>query len=206
MTKGERTAQRILDVAERLFAENGFDGTSLRDIAQIAEIQEPGLYRYFPNKEALYQRVLERCLQPILALLEQLNESDLGLNSPTVLTPDIIEVVVDMLAEHPHISFLFQQAVMAGANAHTETNFWLNTLLEKGKSLISSESSPLESEDEDMVILRLVALFNLCTGYFASASIIQGFLGKSPNDPELMIKQKALLVNIGHAWLKGNNS
>ena len=34
-TKGERTASRILDVAEDLFAAQGYDGTSLRQIARV---------------------------------------------------------------------------------------------------------------------------------------------------------------------------
>jgi AcrR family transcriptional regulator len=68
LTKGERTAQRILDVAEELFAERGYDGTSLRQIADRAGIKQPGLYNHFAGKQALYEAVLFRALNPIFAM------------------------------------------------------------------------------------------------------------------------------------------
>jgi len=53
MTRGERTKQRIIDGALRLFAERGVDGTSIRDIATSAMITEPAVYRHFRSKEDL---------------------------------------------------------------------------------------------------------------------------------------------------------
>ena len=52
-TKGQRTANRIMDIAEDLFAAHGYDGTSLRQIAEKADIAQPGLYNHFSSKEAL---------------------------------------------------------------------------------------------------------------------------------------------------------
>jgi AcrR family transcriptional regulator len=53
MTRGEKTRQRIIDGALRLFAERGVDGTSIRDIATSAMITEPAVYRHFRSKEDL---------------------------------------------------------------------------------------------------------------------------------------------------------
>ena len=52
--------ERILSVAERLFAQHGIDGVSLRDIASEAEIQISLLSYYFTTKESLYRSVFER--------------------------------------------------------------------------------------------------------------------------------------------------
>mgnify|MGYP006302398759 FL=1 len=49
-----REAQ-LLGIARRLFARKGFDATSLRDIAEAAQITKAALYYYFPNKDALYE-------------------------------------------------------------------------------------------------------------------------------------------------------
>ena len=68
-TKGERTASRLLDVAEALFARHGYDGTSLRQIAEGAGIKEPGIYNHFSGKPALYEAVLFRALNPIASTL-----------------------------------------------------------------------------------------------------------------------------------------
>lgn len=44
----------ILDAAMSVFAENGYDGGSMREIASRVGVTEPALYRHFPGKEALF--------------------------------------------------------------------------------------------------------------------------------------------------------
>ncbi len=61
-----REAQ-LLAIARRLFAQKGFDATSLRDIAEEAHITKAALYYYFPNKDALYERVVIESMDSLLA-------------------------------------------------------------------------------------------------------------------------------------------
>jgi AcrR family transcriptional regulator len=61
----------ILFVAARLFAEHGFAGTSTRAIAAAAGLRQPSLFHWFPSKEAILERLLERSLAPSLAFAEQ---------------------------------------------------------------------------------------------------------------------------------------
>jgi AcrR family transcriptional regulator len=51
------TRARILKTAERLFARQGFDGTTTRDLAQAAGVAEGTLFRYFENKKAILVEV-----------------------------------------------------------------------------------------------------------------------------------------------------
>ncbi len=51
--------RQILDVATGLFASQGFQGTTTREIAAQAGVNEALLFRHFPNKEALYWTVIE---------------------------------------------------------------------------------------------------------------------------------------------------
>ena len=55
---GQRTRQAILDAALALFAEKGYFGTSLRDVAGAVGVRESALYNYFPGKEALFEAIL----------------------------------------------------------------------------------------------------------------------------------------------------
>lgn len=55
---GQRTRQAILDAALDLFAEKGFFGTSLRDLAAVVGVRESALYNYFPSKDALFDALI----------------------------------------------------------------------------------------------------------------------------------------------------
>lgn len=58
--KTARTRQRILDAALDVFGELGFDGGSIREVAERAGISQAGLLHHYPSKVALLSAVLER--------------------------------------------------------------------------------------------------------------------------------------------------
>lgn len=58
--RGDATRDRILDAAEQLFAERGFDGTSMRDISAIAQAELGSIGYHFRSKDDIYTKVLER--------------------------------------------------------------------------------------------------------------------------------------------------
>jgi AcrR family transcriptional regulator len=60
----ERT-QQLLDVAEELFADRGFDNTSIEDIAREAGVTRPVVYERLGNKEAAYLAVLGRAREQL---------------------------------------------------------------------------------------------------------------------------------------------
>ncbi len=57
---------QIIGIACRLFARRGYEGTSLRDIAEEANITKAALYYHFPNKEALYHRIVLDSLRALI--------------------------------------------------------------------------------------------------------------------------------------------
>src|SRR5260370_27836269 len=59
------TKQRILDSAERLFAEHGSEATSLRTIIADAQVNLAAIHYHFHSKEALLEAVIVRRLEPI---------------------------------------------------------------------------------------------------------------------------------------------
>jgi AcrR family transcriptional regulator len=63
------TRAAILDVAERLFGERGFRKTTLEDVAAAARVSRPLVYRYFGDKRALFELVVDRVLKEWNAVL-----------------------------------------------------------------------------------------------------------------------------------------
>ena len=53
------TERRILEAAERQFAERGYAGTRTAEIARAAKVTERTLFKYFPDKQTLLERVVE---------------------------------------------------------------------------------------------------------------------------------------------------
>jgi AcrR family transcriptional regulator len=58
LSRGERTRTEIIHGACRLFLQNGFHGTSMRQIAQEAGIAVSGIYNHFPGKEEIFIEVV----------------------------------------------------------------------------------------------------------------------------------------------------
>ncbi|MFM2062162.1 MAG: hypothetical protein RLZZ507_1832 [Cyanobacteriota bacterium] len=70
-----QTRGRILQAAQRLFASQGFDGTTTRDLAQAAGVAEGTLFRHFANKKAILVEVATSGWVDILTdLLTELSE------------------------------------------------------------------------------------------------------------------------------------
>lgn len=64
-TKGDRREQAILDTAERLLAEHGYDAITIADIASGAGITRGSLYFYFGSKEAVVTALVARTVEAL---------------------------------------------------------------------------------------------------------------------------------------------
>ncbi len=63
--------REILLVAKRLFASQGFAGTTLDEVARLTEFSKPTLYQYFRNKEHLYHTILEEGLIDLAGIMDK---------------------------------------------------------------------------------------------------------------------------------------
>ena len=60
MKKGDLRRGQILDTAEKLFFERGYDRTSVQDILNVLNISKGGFYHYFDAKETVLRELCER--------------------------------------------------------------------------------------------------------------------------------------------------
>jgi AcrR family transcriptional regulator len=66
---GQQRREQLIDIGRRLFAERGFEGTSVEEIAAKAGVSKPVVYEHFGGKEGLYAVVVDREMQQLLDLV-----------------------------------------------------------------------------------------------------------------------------------------
>jgi TetR/AcrR family transcriptional regulator, cholesterol catabolism regulator len=71
-----KTAEKLLDAAVQLFSANGFNGTSIRDIARLTGMTISNIYYHYGNKEGLLVAILERTTRQIVDGLNEIVSLD----------------------------------------------------------------------------------------------------------------------------------
>ena len=171
--KGLETAERILDAAEEVFAEKGYAGTTLRDVAQQVGIRIPSLYNHFPSKEFLYAAVLERGIGPVIgAMAEATAGPGLG-RDPGPL----IESLMRILAARPALPRLVMHETLAGGRHLTRIlQDWVGPTLERAQQM--AEQGPAAARwRADQIPLLVLALYHVVVGYFAIAPLYRELRG-----------------------------
>ena len=200
--RGVETVERALDVAERLFAERGFRGTSLRDVADAAGIRAPSLYNHFPAKEALYEAVLERALRPMLEMLEDFLERGESAYSDEQL----IEATMAALAQRPDAARLLHYEILAGGERMNElVRGWVESMFGKGMEVL--EKTPGGGGWSPEELPRLVFAFAmLFTGYFSMAPAFGGVLGEDPLTERSVARQTDFMRRLwSKIWSDSNH-
>src|SRR5262245_35178902 len=95
---GDRTRERIVEKAIETFAELGFAGASVRDIARKARIRVSSMYHYFPSKEALYEAVEEHIAEQMRAITLPVVSTGKDLRQ---MTSESVGRLFDFYLSHP---------------------------------------------------------------------------------------------------------
>ncbi|HIK26677.1 MAG: TetR/AcrR family transcriptional regulator [Oscillatoriaceae bacterium SKW80] len=135
-----QTRTRILQAAQKLFANKGYDGTTTRDLANTAGVAEGTLFRYFPNKKAILVEIATQGWVEILTdLLTELSEMGSYKAVAQVMKRrmlhmreniDLIRVCFLEAQFHPDLRERIQSEVIAKMTDVAEAFF--QTAMEKG--------------------------------------------------------------------------
>lgn len=196
-SKGELTAGRILDAAEVLFAEKGYAGTTLRDVATSVGIRIPSLYNHFPSKDSLYAAVLERVTGPVVELLSGLVAVPPESNDRD--THRVIEEIMDLLSKHPTLPRLLQHETLTGGQRLTpmlRTAF--APIFGKASEVVAARKDTSRWEPEQIPLLVL-ALYHIVAGYFAIAPLYQNLNGVDLLTPEARALQTRFVAQLADA-------
>lgn len=174
----------ILDAAERLFAERGFAGVSMRDIVGATSLKnQASLYYHFRNKRSLYEAVLARGLEHLVSLLPPPRAAgDVGAN---------IDRLLDYLSQHPHLAQLIQRAALDDSRyLQDAVRRLLRPLYTQGRRALAGAEQIWKAEE----IPHLAAgLYQLIFGYFANAALLRAVISEDPLSPAAVERQRRFL-------------
>jgi TetR/AcrR family transcriptional regulator len=113
----DKVEAAILLEAVRLFAECGFEGTSIATVAERAGLSKQNLMYYFPTKQALYQRVLDKVLDDWLERMASLADPR---KAPADVLRGYVRAKLRFSREQPLASRVYAMEVIGGAKLYGE--------------------------------------------------------------------------------------
>ena len=114
----EEVRERIVGSALRCFAEKGYAGTSLREIAEAARTTKPMIYYYFKSKEGLYISTLGDLLQQFADSIDQATAPE---DDPIEKLRSFCDTYLRYFeSQEPHIAFVVREVFGLGVDIMSE--------------------------------------------------------------------------------------
>ncbi|MDT0704372.1 TetR/AcrR family transcriptional regulator [Mammaliicoccus sciuri] len=150
------TKNDILETAFIMFANHGYYGTSLADLASRVGIKKPSLYNHFTNKDELYSLCIEKCMQ---RGIDNLNKVKIDENSSKA---DLYNFSKDYIFDNiNYIAFYFQ--MQSSPSLHQPKITELNN---KKKKIIEAKLYEFLNGDANIKI-KLIHLRTFFNGWLA---------------------------------------
>jgi AcrR family transcriptional regulator len=190
------TAERVLDVAENLFAAKGYKATALGDIARGVGIRSPSLYNHFRNKAALYEAVLERLIERFSAPLRELQEGEATRERIRAWQAQLVR----MHARNPNLARLVQhEALNPGPGARLITERLFRPLAASSASAAGPDAAQ-GAAGERLMPWIVMGFNNIVMSYVTMAPLYRDLLGVEPLSREAAERQVEFITRLTDAF------
>jgi AcrR family transcriptional regulator len=108
--RSEETKAHILEAAQRLFSQNGYDATGVAEICEAAGISKGAFYHHYPTKQAIFLELLEHWLSGVDAGLETLQQGAANVPQTLLRMTRIFPVVFQAAEQLPIFLEFWRQA------------------------------------------------------------------------------------------------
>ena len=195
--KSMQKRQQLLAAALDVFSLYGFNGASLDEIAQIAEMHKSNIFYYYENKEALYVEVLTTVMQKWLAPLQAL-EAEL---EPVEALTHYLMTKIETAKTQPKASRLFALEVIQGApHILPILKGPLKKLFKRKAKVISNwqEQGKISTEiDAELLILNIWGLTQNYADFHTQIEMVTGKSLRNKSMYQRMIEHTIHMILYG---------
>ena len=196
MKKGDIKRVQILDTAEKLFFEQGYDRTSVQDILNALQMSKGGFYHYFDAKDSVLKAVSERRAQ---SRFDQLNAAIYGLRRSPVEKLNMILAMANLFEaeEAPFAALMLKLCYRdkdASMNAHRR-RILVDRLLPTLNDVIAEGVADGSFHTRRPMEIGRLLLLMACD----VNDEVCGMLADNPDNPDVMLPMIELL----NTWREG---
>lgn len=189
--RGEVARARILEAADALFGELGFDAASTREIAERSGVNKALIHYHFGNKEGLLESVLESYYEDLAATVLDALQAETDLRGKL---DRLVDVYLDFLAHNRNFNRIIQREATGGrymdlVKARTAP------LFEVGAALLK-EHFPATRGGEMAATQLLVSFYGMIITYFTYDEMIGELLDTDPMAPANLAVRKQHLRRV----------
>ena len=193
---GSRTTREaVLDAAERLFAERGFEATSLTDVGAAAGVSRGTPGYFFGSKADLYRAVLERCFSEVRSAVRSGRERALASGEPreTVLA-GVVSEYFDFITANPNFVRLIEWEALTGGRTLQDVPPHVEAAQEALAAL--TDEVALDSAHPEEAAQLLLSVIGLCWFPLVHSGTMLRAMGIDAADPSFLQARKRHVIDL----------
>jgi TetR/AcrR family transcriptional regulator len=197
----ERSRAAILDAAEHLFADQGYDATSLNQVGTSAGVSRGTPGYFFGSKADLYKAVLDRSFADVREAVREGRARALASNeSPETILAGAVSDYFDFLAARPNFVRLIEREALSGSRLPHGVSH-----LSAGQEALAAISAELGLDDSPSgeASQLLLSIISLCWFHLIHGQTVAPAVGVRLEDADDLERRKRHVISLVLHGLRG---